>query len=210
MPDLPEKIWDWLEREWHVLKSAPLAFTLSLAIGAAGAFLLSDHLHSREIASANREALAARQERDLYKSKLQVGSPEEAAKQLAGLRDQVTALSAGTWEPLPAAQIAALSERIRLLKGPNRRVVVQCFSPRQCGRFAESLKDAFKKGGWEVGVSESPTHRSGLWIYPFNEESKVLQAALIPILGKVEMEEGQSWALDPSQSYWLAIGERVP
>ena len=187
----PEKFWDWLEREWAVLKGAPLAFVLVLAAGLAIGFAASDHLGAREVAAAKQEAVTARAERDLSIAKLNGATPD-------------------TWQPLTDAQIEALAEKVRPLGAPGRSIIIQCPSPRQCGRFADSLTQAFKRAGsWDVGRIESPPQHSGLWIFPPDKEAATLQSALMPILGLVQVEQG----LEDSgllQRHWLAIGEKAP
>jgi hypothetical protein len=207
---LPEKFWDWLESEWKVLKSAPFAFGLVLVLGLAGGFVASDHLGSREVASAKQESAAARQERDLYKSKLQGATPEEAAKQLADLQARVTALSAAFREALTVGQISDLAGKIRGLGDREKFIVVQCPSPRQCGKFADSLEEAFRKADWYVQRRDNITQRPGLWLLPYDEGAKALQRVLMAGLGtQVFIDDQMKRETVQIQGYWLAIGEKI-
>jgi hypothetical protein len=108
---------------------------------------------SGQVATARAQAELAEKQRDDFKSKLAVASPDEAkAKvdrlegELAGLNKIISITVGYPWKPLTERQIDELRDRLSRLEKHR----VQIMFANQLGKeLAQSFFRAFQKAGWE-------------------------------------------------------------
>ncbi|WP_456792243.1 hypothetical protein [Bradyrhizobium sp. USDA 4506] len=144
---------DFLEKNWSLIAANPLPF-LGCAVLVAGiVWTVSSAFFSARITTAREQAEFAEKQRDDFKSKLAVSSPEEAKTkvdrlegELAGL-NRIIALTVGyQWKPLTEAQVQDLGQRLAQLQKHR----VQIMYVNQLGKsLAESFFRAFQIAGWD-------------------------------------------------------------
>jgi len=120
---------------------------------------MEGRLISGQIATAKAKAELAEAQRDEFKNKLAVSSPDEAKTkvdhlegELAGLNKIISVTVGYAWEPLTERQIDGLSDRLAKLQ----RHRVQIMYANQLGKnLARTFHQAFQKAGWTEATLSS-------------------------------------------------------
>jgi hypothetical protein len=144
---------DFLEKNWALVATNPLPFFALVVVVAGFMWTIASIYYSGQVATAKGEATLAEKQRDDFKSKLSVSSPDEAkAKvdrlegELAGLNRIISVTIGYPWKPLTEQQISELSQRLVQLQKHR----VQIMYANQLGKdLAQSFYRAFQKAGWE-------------------------------------------------------------
>jgi hypothetical protein len=143
---------EFFEKNWQLIAANPLPF-VALAVVVTGFVWSTASLYfSGQIATARAQAELAEKQRDDFKSKLAVSSPEEAKTkvdrlegELAGSNKIVSVTVGYEWKPLTERQIDDLSKRLARLD--KHRVHIMYVN--QLGKdLAQSFYQAFQKAGW--------------------------------------------------------------
>lgn len=144
---------DFLEKNWALISAQPLPFILLAGVVGAFIWTVASIYYSGQVATAKGEATLAEKQRDDFKSKLSVSSPDEAKTkvdrlegELAGLNRIISVTVGYPWKPLTDQQVISLSERL----APLQKHRVQIMYANQLGKdLAQSLFKAFQKANWE-------------------------------------------------------------
>ncbi|MGM4992600.1 hypothetical protein [Tardiphaga sp. 841_E9_N1_2] len=143
----------FIEKNWAIFTANPLPFILLAAFVAGGIWTLASVYYSGQVTTAKGEATLAREQRDDFKNKLAVSTPDEAKSkvdrlqgELVGLNRIISVTIGYGWKPLTDQQITDLSNRL----APLQKHRVQVMYGNQLGKdLAQSFYRAFQKAGWE-------------------------------------------------------------
>lgn len=143
---------EFLEKNWQLIAANPLPFGALAVLVGGFIWTIASLYFSGQIATARGQAELAEKQRDDFKSKLAVSTPEEAKTkvdrlegELAGLNKIISVTVGYEWKPLTERQIDDLSERLTRLEKHR----VQIMYVNQLGKaLAQSFYQAFQKGGW--------------------------------------------------------------
>ena len=141
-----------LEKNWALLIANPLAFVAVTFLVGSFMWSLASIYFSGQITTAKAQAELAERQRDDFKNKLAVSSPDEAKTkidrlegELAGLNKIISVTVGYAWKPLTGRQIDDLSDRLSKLQKHR----VQIMYANQLGKtLAQSFHQAFQKAGW--------------------------------------------------------------
>lgn len=141
-----------LEKNWALLTANPLAFVAVAFLVGSFMWSLASIYFSGQITTAKAQAELAERQRDDFKNKLAVSSPDEAKTkidrlegELAGLNRIISVTVGYAWKPLTERQIDDLSDRLSKLQKHR----VQIMYANQLGKtLAQSFHQAFQKAGW--------------------------------------------------------------
>jgi hypothetical protein len=144
---------EFLEKNWQLIAANPLPFIMLAAIVGGFVWTVASIYFSGQVATAKAQAELAEKQRDDFKSKLAVSSPEEAKTkvdrlegELTGLHKVISVTIGYQWKPLTDRQIDDLSERLSHLE--KHRVQIM-YGNQLAKDLAQSFYQAFQKAGWE-------------------------------------------------------------
>ncbi|GAA0004402.1 hypothetical protein [Bradyrhizobium diazoefficiens] len=144
---------DFLEKNWALIAANPIPF-IAAAILVGGFVWAYASIHfSSQIANAKGQAELAEKQRDDFKNKLAVSTPDEAKTkldrlegELKGLNKIISVTIGYPWAPLAGRQIDDLAAALAKLEKHR----VQIMYANQLGKdLAQTLFQAFQKAGWE-------------------------------------------------------------
>jgi hypothetical protein len=174
---------DFLEKNWQLISVNPLPFAALVVIVGGFMWTIASLYFSGQIATSKAQAELAEKQRDDFKSKLAVSSPDEAKTkvdrlegELAGLNKIIGVTVGYEWKPLTAREIDDLSEKlVRLVK--HR---VQIMYVNQLGKnLAQSFYQAFQKAGWEGATfSDGGGAHLGIIAGPGTAKAELLKQAI--------------------------------
>jgi hypothetical protein len=144
---------EFLEKNLALVAANPLPFLALVVIVAGSMWTVASIYYSGQIATAKGEAALAEKQRDDFKSKLSVSSPDEAKTkvdrlegELSGLNRIISVTIGYPWKPLTDEQINDLSQRL----GQLQKHRVQIMYANQLGKdLAHSFYRAFQKANWD-------------------------------------------------------------
>jgi hypothetical protein len=144
---------EFLEKNLALVAANPLPFLALVVIVAGSMWTVASIYYSGQIATAKGEATLAEKQRDDFKSKLSVSSPDEAKTkvdrlegELSGLNRIISVTIGYPWKPLTDQQINDLSHRL----GQLQKHRVQIMYANQLGKdLAHSFYRAFQKANWD-------------------------------------------------------------
>ncbi|MEY9184892.1 hypothetical protein [Bradyrhizobium sp. USDA 313] len=142
-----------LEKYWPVIQANPVPFLVFGAAICASVWFLASLYYSGQVAAAKAQAELAEKQRDDFKQKLSVSTPEEAKTKVDQLEGELTGLNriisvtvGYNWSPLTEHQIEDLADRLSSLQKHR----VQIMYVNQLGKdLAQSFHKAFVKAGWD-------------------------------------------------------------
>jgi hypothetical protein len=143
---------EFLEKNWQLISANPIPFFALVVVVGGFVWTIASLYFSGQIATAKAQAELAEKQRDDFKSKLSVSSPDEAKTkvdrlegELAGLNKIISVTVGYEWRPLTARQIDDLSEKLSSMEKHR----VQIMYVNQLGKnLAQSFFQAFQKAGW--------------------------------------------------------------
>lgn len=141
-----------LEKYWPVISANPVPFILFAIVIGGFMWFVASLYYSGQVTSAKAQAELAERQRDEFKSKLAVASPDEAKTKVDRLEGELTGLNriisvtvGYDWLPLTDIQINDLANRL----GKIEKHRVQLMYVNQLGKdLAQSFYKAFEKAGW--------------------------------------------------------------
>ena len=144
---------EFLEKNLAVITANPLPFLALVVIVAGFMWTIASIYYSGQISTAKGQAELAEKQRDDFKSKLSVSSPDEAKTKVDRLEGELTGLNriisvtlGYPWKPLTEPQIDELSRQLAQLQKHR----VQIMYANQLGKdLARSFYRAFQKANWE-------------------------------------------------------------
>ncbi|WP_441232677.1 hypothetical protein [Bradyrhizobium sp. 1200_D9_N1_1] len=144
---------EFLEKNAALIAANPFVFLALAAIVAVSVWTAASTYYSGQVATAKGEATLAEKQRDDFKNKLAVSTPDEAKSkvdrlegELAGLNRIISVTVGFSWKPLTDQQISDLAQRLSQI--PKHRVQIMYLN--QLGKdLAQSFYRAFQKAQWE-------------------------------------------------------------
>lgn len=144
---------DFLERNWALIAANPIPFIALTVLVGAFIWTVASLYYSGQIATAKGEASLAEKQRDDFKNKLAVSTPEEAKSKVDRLEGELTGLNriisvtiGYPWKPLTEQQITDLAQRLTQI--PKHRVQIMYLN--QLGKdLAQTFYRAFQKAQWD-------------------------------------------------------------
>lgn len=141
-----EKMLDALERKFPLLTEARVflvALLVALAVGASGSYLFQSNI----VAGLRKANTALKEQVDLYKARLQVGSPDEALKKFVELEKRIEALRPPAQRRLSDAQKQSLEIQLAPLASKIPMLFIFAESGAEQSRYLYDFVPIFKKIG---------------------------------------------------------------
>jgi hypothetical protein len=115
-------IWDYVQREWQALVKLPVVVIASLA--ASGAYYWGSSRNAEKIEVMSERLTFANEQLAAYKDRLQGATPDEAAKQIAALRQKIQVLMPEHPRHLTEEQKKILASKADELKALRQPIIV--------------------------------------------------------------------------------------
>jgi hypothetical protein len=186
---------DLLEKYWALIVANPLPFVAVAVLVGGFMWSVASIYFSGQIATAKAQAELAERQRDDFKNKLAVSSPDEAKTkvdrlegELAGLNKIISVTVGYAWKPLTERQIDDLSDRLSKLQKHR----VQIMYVNQLGKnLAQSIYQAFQKAGWNgATLSDGGGAHLGIIAGPGANKAGLLKDAIEAATpAKVELDK---------------------
>jgi hypothetical protein len=178
---------NWFQQQIDAFAAAPALYLASVAAIAIVVWFLCSLYYSGQYSgqvSTLKERLSlAENQRDEFKSKLSVSSPDEAKTKVLRLEEQLAALNQNIqatigfpWPSLTDREIDSLADQLR--KIPKHRVQIMFLN--RLGRdLASSFLHAFQKAGWEgAAMSDGGGAHLGVIVGPGASRAGILKQAI--------------------------------
>lgn len=172
-----------LEKYWPVISANPVPFILFAVVIGGFMWLVASLYYAGQVSTAKAQAELAEKQRDEFKSKLSVSSPDEARSkvdklegELAGLNRIISVTIGYDWQPLSNIQIDELAAKLATLSKHR----VQIMYGNQLGKdLARSFYKAFEKAGWDgVTFSDGGGAHLGIIAGPGANKAGLLKQAI--------------------------------
>jgi hypothetical protein len=174
---------EFFEKNWSFIVANPLLFIAIAFLVGGFVWTISSIYFSGQIATAKGQAELAEKQRDDFKNKLSVSSPDEAKTkvdrlegELAGLNKIISVTIGYEWKPLTERQADDLSKILAQLQKQR----VQIMYVNQLGKnLARSFHQAFQKAGWDgATLSDGGGAHLGIIAGPGTNKAGILKKAI--------------------------------
>ncbi|MET3967223.1 hypothetical protein ACT4MK_17790 [Bradyrhizobium barranii] len=174
---------EFLEKNWALIAANPLPFIATVIVVGGFVWAYASIHFSNQIASAKGQAELAEKQRDDFKNKLAVSTPDEAKTkvdrlegELKGLNKIISITIGYPWKPLTGRQIDDLAGALAKLEKHR----VQIMYANQLGKeLAQTFHQAFQKAGWEGATfSDGGGAHLGIIAGPGAKKAALLKTAI--------------------------------